>query len=112
MKSFRVALTLFAIVTSVATSASELRSTLELSALRVEVTWVESAAEMNALRRQYGQPPIDTVIRTRLTGFSVLGRRDGEYVCLLFVQRPRRVDDERTTALGHEMLHCLTGEFH
>ena len=96
-----------------ATAQTRISPTLELASLRVEVTWVTSSADMDALRLQYGRrPAIDNVIRTRLTGFSVLARRDGEYFCLLFLQRPRRIDDDRTLALGHELLHCLLGSYH
>ncbi len=41
--------------------------------VRVEVTWIETEAEMNAKRREYGAVRPDSVIRTKLTGFSVLG---------------------------------------
>jgi len=91
-------------------SASELQTTLELSALRVEVTWIASDREMNRLRLDYGQP--STTQGTTLNGFSVLGKRDGEYVCLLFVRKPDQVNGKRTLALGHELLHCLLGEYH
>lgn len=90
-----------------------LTPTLDLKAVRVEVTWVADRPEMNRLRRQYGQPPLDdAVIRSRLTGFSVLGKREGEYVCLIFAPRPEREDDRATVALGHELAHCLLGDYH
>ena len=80
--------------------------------VRVEVTWIESEAEMDAKRREYGNVQPDSVIRTRLTGFSVLGRRDGELVCLIFAFKPREEDDRRTLILGHELAHCLLGNYH
>jgi hypothetical protein len=45
-------------------------------------------------------------------GFAVLVDGDGGLVCRLWVLKPRNVDDQRTTALGHELLHCLAGEYH
>jgi hypothetical protein len=78
----------------------------------VEVTWVESQAEMDAKRREYGSVRPDNVIRTRLTGFSVLGRRDGALVCLIFAPKPRAEDDRNTLVLGHELAHCLLGRYH
>jgi hypothetical protein len=30
----------------------------------------------------------------------------------LWVLKPGAVDDERTAALGHELLHCLIGNYH
>lgn len=105
-------LILAAFLMSASVAAQSVRPSLDLDSVRVEVTWVESRAELKSLRREWGQPKIDTVVRTRLTGFSVLGKRDGEYVCLLFVQRPESVDDRNTLALGHELLHCLAGQYH
>src|SRR5688572_20300342 len=77
--------------------------------VRVEVTWIETEAEMNAKRREYGAVRPDSVIKTTLTGFSVLGRRDGELVCLIFAPKPRTEDDKPTLILGHELAHCLLG---
>lgn len=80
--------------------------------VRVEVTWVESQAELDAKRREFGRVAADSVIRTKLTGFSVLGKRDGELVCLIFAPKPRDEDDKATLVLGHELAHCLLGEYH
>ena len=53
--------------------------------------------EMNAKRREYGRPAaIDPVFRTELSGFSVLGKRDGELVCLIFFVKPERFDTTST----------------
>ena len=41
-----------------------------------------------------------------------LGKRDGAWVCLIFVERPQLVNDERTLQLGHELAHCLLGAYH
>jgi hypothetical protein len=32
--------------------------------------------------------------------------------CDIFAERPQEVDDERTRILGHELEHCLLGEYH
>lgn len=32
--------------------------------------------------------------------------------CNIHTKRPRRVDDDNMLTLGHEVLHCLWGEFH
>lgn len=109
----RIALLLLLLLSRGAFAAGTVSPTLNLEAVKIEVTWVESRADMIRLRREHGQPPLeDPVFRSRLTGFSILGKRDGEYVCLLFVQKPERVDDDRTTALGHEIAHCLLGDYH
>jgi hypothetical protein len=84
----------------------------DLAAVRVEITWVTSDAQMLDLRRQYGRVPVDSVIRTKLLAFSVLGKRDREHVCLVFAFRPNRVDDDATTSIGHEIAHCFLGSYH
>jgi hypothetical protein len=111
------------------TSSSEFRKCLVLGAaaalcllgarvleaqepVRVEVEWVESDAAMDAKRREFGAVRPDNVIRTKLTGFSVLGKRDGELVCLIFAPKPRTEDDKNTLVLGHELAHCLLGSYH
>ena len=45
-------------------------------------------------------------------GFALLVRRDGELICRVYVQRPQAVDDDSTKTLGHELLHCLLGDYH
>jgi hypothetical protein len=99
--------------------SQSVRPTLELTSVRVEVLWVGSASELARIRQQYEEPAGDIRSRTgigggldRTRGFSVLGKRDGEHVCLVYVYRPTRVDDDHTLALGHEMLHCLLGAYH
>jgi hypothetical protein len=96
-----------------------IRPTLELTSVRIEVTWVHSASELARLRQQYERPVGDSRSRVgigggldRLGGFSVLGKRNGEHVCLVYIYRPAFLDDDRTRTLGHEMLHCLLGEYH
>jgi len=99
--------------------SQSVRATLELTSLRVEVLWVHSASELARIRQQYERPAGDIRSRAgigggldRTRGFSVLGKRNGEQVCLVYLYRPVSVDDDRTLALGHEVLHCLLGEYH
>jgi hypothetical protein len=63
---------------------------------------------MDRKRREYGNRVVsDAVVKTALRGFSVLGKRNGELVCLIFSPKPERFDDSVNTTLGHELLHCL-----
>src|SRR5690554_170601 len=101
MKSL-VAMAFFAY--SISALASEtVRPSLELSAVRVEVTWVESEAEIRTARARLGNHAIVGPIRGRELGFSVLLRIDGEYVCRIVALKPENVDDRRTLTLGHEI---------
>lgn len=48
--------------------------------------------------------------RQNLQGFAIWSPNDN--VCAIYTLKPRRIDDDRTTTLGHEMLHCLIGTYH
>jgi hypothetical protein len=42
----------------------------------------------------------------------VLGKRDDQWVCLIFAAQPVTVNDARALELGHELAHCLLGAYH
>jgi hypothetical protein len=106
LRAFLAACAGFGIAPSEASDA--LRETMKINSVRVEVTWIKTQAEMDQKRREYGSRVVkNPVIRTTLEGFSVLGKRDGELVCLVFSPEPERFDDKVTTTLGHELLHCF-----
>jgi hypothetical protein len=85
-----------------------LLETLSVNSVRIEVTWIETQAEMDRKRREFGSRVVtDSVVKTALRGFSVLGKRNGDLVCLVFSPKPERFDDNLNTTLGHELLHCL-----
>ena len=48
--------------------------------------------------------------RQNLQGFAIWSPNDN--VCTIYTLTPKRIDDDRTTTLGHEMLHCLIGKYH
>jgi hypothetical protein len=96
---------------------ADIKPTLDVSALRVEVMRVasERAIEQAAQRYGVGGRSGTPGISQRLdepTGFSVLVRVDGALVCKLYVVKPERVDDKYTLILGHELAHCLLGAYH
>ncbi len=50
-------------------------------------------------------------------GFSILktNRETGSRTCEIYLpndQRPRTRDDKGTLTLGHELLHCMFGDYH
>lgn len=53
-----------------------------------------------------------------LAGFAVWSEwlfeepENAEYDCIIHTVEPRRVNDNNTLTLGHEMLHCLYGSYH
>ena len=59
---------------SEAADSSALHETMNVNSVRIEVIWIETQAEMDRKRREYGTRIVtDSVIRTALHGFSVLG---------------------------------------
>lgn len=93
----------------------DVKARIDLSEMKLEVTWASSNAQIEQARKRYGAEIEERGHRRipqRPEGFAVLVARDGELVCRLWVLKPANVDDERTTALGHELLHCLVGEYH
>ena len=50
-------------------------------------------------------------------GFAILktNRETGDRTCEIYLpdeRRPRRIDDQGTLTLGHELLHCMLGDYH
>jgi hypothetical protein len=115
---------LFAVFSATPTAAEWIEPTLELTSVLIEVTWVADSVELAEIRKRYESPVersrassgFGGAFRNRpddgIKGFSVLGKRDGAWVCLIFVERPQVVNDARTLQLGHELAHCLLGAYH
>lgn len=45
-----------------------------------------------------------------LQGQALYSTNDNK--CEIIIYRPRRVDDKATLTLGHELMHCLYGDYH
>src|SRR5688572_27783234 len=100
-----------------AAAAEMLKPTLDLNDMRVVVSYV-STGELVKLQREYGAniDPRD-IRQSHRRGFSILktNRETGARTCEIYLpaeQRPREVDDEGTVSLGHELLHCMKGNYH
>jgi hypothetical protein len=93
----------------------DVKPTIGFGEMKLEVTWVRSNAEIEHARKRYGAETEEIGHRRvpqKPEGFAVLVGAGGRLVCRLWVLKPANVDDERTTALGHELLHCLLGDYH
>jgi hypothetical protein len=71
------------------------------------------------LQAKYGNSKIDRrdIRQDHRKGFSILraNRETGARTCEIYLpnaQRPKEVDDEATLILGHELLHCMLGDYH
>jgi hypothetical protein len=98
-------------------AADAIKPTLNLHDLRVVVSYV-SVGELVKLQDRYGAHLVRRDIRLDdRPGFSVLetNRETGARTCEIYLpndKRPREVDDEATLSLGHELLHCMRGDYH
>ena len=97
--------------------AEILKPTLELNDMRLVVSYV-SVGDLTKLQRRYGANVDGRDIRqSHRRGFSILktNRETGARTCEIYLpaeQRPREVDDDGTLSLGHELLHCMRGDYH
>lgn len=94
-----------------------LKPTLDIKEMRLLVTYV-STNELVNLQRKYGANiDLREIRQDYRHGFSILktNRETGARTCEIYLpndQRPREVDDEGTLTLGHELLHCMGGDYH
>jgi hypothetical protein len=98
--------------------ASEIiRPTLDVQDMRVVVNYV-STGELVQLLSKYGVDLNPRELRQdHRRGFSILktNRETGARTCEIYLssqQQARQVDDEGTLTLGHELLHCMLGNYH
>jgi hypothetical protein len=94
-----------------------LKPTLDVNDMRVVIRFV-STGELVTLQADYGAHIDRRDIRQdHRHGFSILktNRETGARTCEIYLpndKRPREVDDEGTLVLGHELLHCMRGDYH
>ena len=94
-----------------------IRATLDASDMRIVVSYVSTGQLVN-LQSQFGAHIDRREIRQDYRhGFSILktNRDTGARTCEIYLpndQRPLRVDDLGTMTLGHELLHCMLGDYH
>jgi hypothetical protein len=94
-----------------------IKPTLDVRELRLVVSYV-STGELIQLQRDYGKHiDLRDVRQNHRHGFSILktNRETGARTCEVYLpsgQRPGEVDDSGTLTLGHELLHCMLGDYH
>jgi hypothetical protein len=94
-----------------------MKPTVDFNDMRVVVAYV-STGELTNLQHKYGANVDRREIRQDYRhGFSILktNRETGARTCEIYLpndQQPREVDDEGTLTLGHELLHCMRGNYH
>jgi hypothetical protein len=113
----RVVLFSHALVVGPVLAEEAIKATLDVQDMRVVVSYV-STGELVVLQAKYGANVDRRELRQDYRhGFSILktNRETGARTCEIYLpkeQRPRAVDDRGTLTLGHELLHCMLGEYH
>jgi hypothetical protein len=94
------------------------KPTIDVNDMRVIVSYV-SREELAQLQSKWGGDRIDLreIRQDYRRGFSILrtNRESGARTCEIYLpkdKRPSEVDDAATLTLGHELLHCMLGEYH
>jgi len=107
-----------ALYVATAFGGEPIKPTTDLHDLRVVVTYV-SIGELANLQSRYGAGQIDLrdVRQNHRHGFTIVtkNRETGALTCEIFLpnsKRPQAVDDQATLTLGHELLHCMLGNYH
>jgi len=77
--------------------------------LRITVIFHESESELNkAYFERFGGNRTEKKL-----GFAVFANPGNKpYWCEIHATRPTRADDEKMNTLGHELAHCVFGQFH
>jgi hypothetical protein len=94
-----------------------IKPTIDVKDMRVVVTYL-STGELVNLQADFGVRVDRREIRQDYRhGFSILktNRETGARTCEIYLpneMRPKEVDDEATLSLGHELLHCMQGNYH
>ena len=76
--------------------------------LRITVVYHENATELN--RSYYERFGNDGIKRLGYAVYANPGRQP--YWCEIHALAPRSTDDEKMDTLGHELSHCVFGQFH
>jgi hypothetical protein len=94
------------------------KPTIDFNDMRVVVSYI-STVELANLQHKYGVygDQRDILQQDYRHGFSILkkNRETGALTCEIYLpsaKQPREVDDEATLSLGHELLHCMRGNYH
>ena len=119
MRAARITMILVAhgLLARPALAAEAIKPTLDVQDILVTVRYV-STGELAQLALKYGGGiDLRDLRQDDRRGFSVVkrNRETGARICEIYLpdaRRPATVDDAGTLTLGHELLHCLLGDYH
>jgi hypothetical protein len=117
LRSAPIAILIAALFAPPARGGELIKPTLDLNDMRVFVVFVSTGELVNLHRRFGANVDLRELRQDYRHGFSVLKthKETGARTCEIYLpeaKRPREVDDEATLSLGHELLHCMRGDYH
>jgi hypothetical protein len=80
----------------------------EVEEVRAKIRWFDSVREMREVLKAGGCENCGHLLAASLCKRNEPGIAD----CVIYVPRPKYVDDQATLSLGHEILHGTHGDFH
>lgn len=94
-----------------------LEPTIDLSDMRIVLVYVSTGELVNLQRKHGAHIDVRDIRQDHRHGVSILktDHGTGARTCEIYLpkdKRPRQVDDEGTLILGHELLHCMLGNYH
>lgn len=90
--------------------AEEIQKPYEIDNVLITFFWFDTLEELQS----FVAVENDWTIETDLQGLSAYEPYVDKNFCHLdmYVVRPREVDDEYTLTIGHEVVHCVHGDYH
>ena len=99
-----------------AAGGGELLKPLDRKDFRVVVVFVTTHELMELQRRHGANVDRRDIRQSHRRGFSILktNRETGARTCEIYLpaEHQLRVDDHGTMSLGHELMHCMYGDYH
>ena len=73
------------------------------------ITWIRIDDQFD-LQKECQKLGLSAGIGYEIVGCAVFNLK--KHTCTIFAANPQTLNDEKTTILGHEALHCFDGSFH
>lgn len=106
----RIALALSALLVLTANAAEPIVPERNLTSIQLKIVWVRDEADLKTKLMSRATPELRAEVEALdLYGFYTVNA-SGE--CVVYVMRPETVNDRRVLTLGHELLHCVMGNYH
>lgn len=104
-------------LTQLVVADEAIKPALDIQDMRVLVRYISKHELVTLHSRFGGRTDLRDLRQDSRHGFSILrtNRETGARTCEIYLpneHRPSKVDDRGTLTLGHELLHCMLGNYH